>query len=97
MPIMATKKIILGLASTNIVNMARQIRETSSALAEAVMARAASALVNPRLVIISGRKAAKVKSLVNTKLIPRHMFRKGRSLSNEKSMRLSSRRRFLKI
>ena len=92
---MAAKNIIFGLTSTNTVKTARQIRDTSSALAEVVMANAASAVVNPLLAIIIGMNAPKVKSLVNTKLIPMHMLRKERSLSREKSMRLSRIRRFL--
>lgn len=90
------KKMILGLTSMKIEKMANKTLEASSVPADTVIARAASALVYPFSVIMIGKNVPKVKSLVNTKLIPRHMLRNARFFIRDISTRSSMIRLFLK-
>jgi len=83
MKIIAAKNKYLAFTSTINVKTVNKTFDTSSAIPQTVMVNAASPFVYPVSVIISGRRDENAKSLVQTKLTPKHKFKKPRFFISE--------------
>jgi len=83
MKIIAAKNKYLAFTSTINVKSASKTFDTSSAIPQTVIVNAASPFVYPASVIMSGRRDENAKSLVHTKLTPKHKFRKPRFFISE--------------